>query len=93
MPFFRELRRRGIPVLLTGMMAPRNMGAAYFRSFDPIYPELAREYGAELYPFFLDGVITAAGLLLRDGMHPNPAGIRKMTDRVAPLAQQKLQRP
>ncbi len=88
-----ELKRRGIPVVLTGMMAPRNMDQAYFRSFDPIYRELANKYGVALDPFFMEGVITDNRLLLSDGIHPNPAGIRKMTDRVVPLAQQKLQRP
>jgi acyl-CoA thioesterase-1 len=79
-----ELRRRQIPVLLTGMMAPRNMGADYAASFDPIYPDLAREYGAELYPFFLDGVITRPELLLGDGMHPNARGVDAIVERVAP---------
>lgn len=79
-----ELRRRQIPVLLTGMMAPRNMGADYAAAFDPIYPDLAREYGAELYPFFLDGVITRQELLLSDGMHPNARGVGVIVERVAP---------
>ena len=85
-----ELKRRDIPVLLTGMMAPRNMDDAYLRSFDGIYPDLAKQYGAALDPFFMEGVITDPKLLLNDGMHPNPAGIRKMAQRVAPLAQQRL---
>ena len=86
-----ELEKRGIPVLLTGMMAPRNMDGAYFRSFDSIYPDLARKYGATLDPFFMDGVITERALLLDDGLHPNAAGIRKMAERIAPLAQQRLE--
>ena len=85
-----ELQTRGIPVLLTGMMAPRNMDGAFFRAFDGIYPELAKKYGAALDPFFMDGVITDPRLLLDDGLHPNPAGIRKMAARIAPLAQEKL---
>ena len=86
-----ELQRRGIPVLLTGMMAPRNMDQAYFRSFDSIYPDLAKKYGAALDPFFMAGVIDDPRLLLDDGLHPNPAGIRKMAERVAPLAEQRLE--
>ena len=85
-----ELQRRGIPVLLTGMMAPRNMDQAYFRSFDSIYPDLAKKYGAALDPFFMEGVITSPDLLLNDGLHPNAAGIRKMAERVAPLAAERL---
>ena len=85
-----ELQRRDIPVLLTGMMAPRNMDQAYFRSFDSIYPDLAKQYGAALDPFFMEGVIDDPRLLLNDGLHPNPAGIRKMAERVAPLAAERL---
>jgi acyl-CoA thioesterase-1 len=86
-----ELKRREIPVLLTGMMAPRNMDEPYFRSFDGIYPALAEKYEAALDPFFMKGVITDSKLLLNDGLHPNAAGIRKMANRVAPLAEQKLE--
>lgn len=86
-----ELQRREIRVLLTGMMAPRSMGDAYFRSFDGIYPALAEQYGAALDPFFMEGVITDPTLLLADGLHPNPKGIRRMADRIAPLAQRELQ--
>jgi len=86
-----ELKRRDIPVVLTGMMAPRNMDHAYFRSFDSIYPDLAEKYGAALDTFFMEGVITDPRLLLNDGLHPNPAGIRKMAERVAPLAAKQLE--
>jgi len=85
-----ELDKRGIPVLLTGMMAPRNLGTAYVSSFDAIYPALARKYDAELDPFFLDGVITRPDLLLSDGMHPNQAGVRIMARRIAPMAGEQL---
>lgn len=87
-----ELKRRDIPVLLTGMMAPRNMDQAYLRSFDGIYPDLAKKYGAALDPFFIEGVITDRALLLNDGLHPNAAGIRKMAERIAPLAQERLKK-
>jgi acyl-CoA thioesterase I len=85
-----ELERRGIPVVLTGMMAPRNMDNVYFRSFDGIYPDLAEKYDAALDPFLMAGVITDQSLLLNDGLHPNAAGIRKMAERVSPLAKQRL---
>lgn len=88
-----ELRRRDIPVLLTGMMAPRNMGGEYAARFDPIYPELAREYGAELYPFFLDRVISRPELLLDDGMHPNPRGVAAVVERIAPRVREELAGP
>jgi acyl-CoA thioesterase-1 len=87
-----ELDRRGIPVLLTGMMAPRNLGNAYVSRFDAIYPALAKEYDAKLDPFFLEGVITRPDLLLSDGMHPNDAGVRIMARRIAPMATEQLKK-
>ncbi|MGZ8281884.1 MAG: arylesterase [Allosphingosinicella sp.] len=79
-----ELQRRGIPILLTGMMAPRNLGDDYAARFDSIYPQLSGRYGADLYPFFLDGVITRPELLLADGIHPNARGIATIVARIAP---------
>jgi acyl-CoA thioesterase-1 len=85
-----ELKRRGIPVMITGMMAPRNMGNAYTRPFEAIYPDLAKTYDAELDPFFLEGVITNRSLVLPDGLHPNAEGIRRIAARLAPVVAAKL---
>jgi len=73
-----ELKRRGIPVVLTGMVAPRNLGPDYVQAFERIYPELAGEYGAGLYPFILQGVITDRSLMLPDGIHPNARGVDRI---------------
>ncbi|WP_077968320.1 arylesterase [Ensifer adhaerens] len=85
-----RLKDRGIAVLLAGMMAPPNMGADYAARFNPIYPELAEKYGLELYPFFLDGVVTEAKLKLEDGMHPNGDGVGVMTERALPVVERFL---
>lgn len=85
-----EAKKRGIPVLLTGMMASPNMGPDYAAAFNPIYPNLARKYGATLYPFMLDGVIGRRALLLPDGVHPNDAGVTLIVGRLAPLVAGKL---
>lgn len=85
-----ELKRRDIPVMLTGMVAAPNMGQAYVAEFDAIFPDLAREYGVPLYPFFLDGVVTSRGLMLDDGVHPNPQGIKAIVDKVAPLVAETI---
>ncbi|MGV0818384.1 arylesterase [Martelella sp. AMO21009] len=79
-----RLRDREIPVMLMGMMAPPNMGADYGADFNAIYPELASEYGLDLYPFFLDGVATHAEYQLADGMHPNAAGVDVMVENTLP---------
>ncbi|MFD2345033.1 arylesterase [Sinorhizobium terangae] len=82
-----RLKERGIAVLLAGMMAPPNMGADYAARFNPIYPELAQKYDLELYPFFLDGVVTDGALKLEDGMHPNSRGVGEMVERFLPAAE------
>lgn len=85
-----ELQRRKIPVLLTGMRAPPNLGPDYGKAFEPIWPELARKYDAGLYPFILDRVITNPALMQRDGIHPTAAGIERIADSLAPLALKAL---
>ncbi len=86
-----KLKSRGIPVLLVGMLAPPNMGHDYAGRFNPIYPEIAKVYGTELYPFFLDGVVENAKLKIEDGMHPNGDGIGVMVERFLPVAERFVQ--
>jgi acyl-CoA thioesterase-1 len=73
------------------MLAPPNMGGNYAGRFNPIYPELAKAYGTELYPFFLDGVVENAKLKIEDGMHPNGDGIGVMVERFLPVAERFVQ--
>ena len=87
-----RLKARKIPVLIAGMYAPRNLGAAYYDRFDAIYPALARKYGAMLYPFFLDGVVGQARLNLQDGMHPTAEGVRLIASRMLPTVEDFLRR-
>lgn len=81
-----ELKRRNVQVLLTGMRAPPNLGPDYAAAFERIWPDLASQYGAGLYPFILDGVITDPALMQRDGIHPTAAGVDRMAAAIAPLA-------
>jgi acyl-CoA thioesterase-1 len=88
----RRLKQRGIPVLLCGMLAPRNLGTDYGRRFDAIYPELAKAEGVLLYPFFLDGVATNTKLNLPDGLHPTAAGVDVIVARILPKVQELIAR-
>ncbi len=85
-----ELKRRQIRVLVAGMRAAPNMGPAYARGFDPIYPRLAKRYGARFYPFFLDGVAADMTLLQADGMHPNAKGVSIIVGRILPSVRAAL---
>jgi acyl-CoA thioesterase-1 len=79
-----KLKTRHIPVLMLGMMAPRNMGPEYARAFDAMYPKLAKRYGVLLYPFVLEGVALNPKLNQADGIHPNPAGVKIIVERILP---------
>jgi acyl-CoA thioesterase-1 len=86
-----EFRRRGIPVLMAGMLAAPNLGTQYRREFDSIYPDLARKYGVPLYPFFLAGVAGNGALNLPDRVHPNFQGIKRMVTGIAPAVLRALE--
>jgi acyl-CoA thioesterase-1 len=79
-----KLKAAHVPVLLLGMKAPRNLGPDYVAVFDAMYPKLARDYGAILYPFVLDGVALDPALNQSDGLHPDPAGVRVIAARLLP---------
>ena len=85
-----QVQQRGIPILLTGMLASPNMGPDYAAAFNPIFPELAKKHDATLYPFILDGVIGHRDLQLEDGIHPNPKGVEMIVTHLAPLTSRAL---
>jgi len=69
-------------LVLLGMKAPPNLGTVYTRRFDAIFPDLARQHGAVLVPFLLEGVAGIPRLNQGDGIHPTEEGQRMMADRV-----------
>ena len=71
-----------IPVIIAGMQAPPNMGPEYTKAFSSIYPKLAKEFGAGLIPFLLDGVAQVKELNLPDGIHPNTEGQKVVLENV-----------
>lgn len=87
-----RFRARGIEVLVAGMLAPKNLGEAYAREFDPIFPELAEKHAALYYRFFLEGVALDPKLNLPDGLHPTAAGIAVIAERIAPKVEELMQR-
>lgn len=70
-----EFGRRGIKVVLMGMLAPPNLGADYRRAFDTIYPALAKKHDAVLVPFFLQPVLGRPDRVQEDRLHPNRQGV------------------
>jgi acyl-CoA thioesterase-1 len=69
-------------VLLVGMEAPPNLGAAYARAFHEAYPALARANHVAFLPFLLTDVAGVPALNQADGIHPNARGARIIADHV-----------
>lgn len=69
-------QKRGITVVLAGMEAPPNYGAAYTDEFRRIFSDLAKTPNVVFIPFLLEGVAGVPALNQRDGIHPNPEGAR-----------------
>lgn len=63
-------------IFLVQMEAPPNLGPQYTAAFHSMYGDLAREKGATLVPFLLNGVAGIAALNQADGLHPNVRGER-----------------
>jgi acyl-CoA thioesterase I len=60
--------------VVAGMQMPREMGAAFTREFQEIFPAVAEKNDAKLVPFLLDGVGGRLELNQPDRIHPTPAG-------------------
>ncbi len=61
-------------IVLAGMIMPDNMGEAYNRRFQAIFPEVAKEQKVELIPFLLAGVGGVPELNQPDQIHPTAQG-------------------
>jgi acyl-CoA thioesterase I len=84
--------RPNVSLLLVQMEAPPNLGQEYTSAFHAMFPELAREHGATLMPFLLEGVAGDPRLNQGDGVHPNNAGERIVADNVWRVLQPLLTR-
>ncbi|MEA2773420.1 MAG: acyl-CoA thioesterase [Acetobacteraceae bacterium] len=85
-----ELAAKHIPVLLTGMYAPPNMGPEYQQAFRAVYDRLGKRPGVIYDPFFLEGVVMHAELIQADGLHPNAEGVKREVARILPVVEQLL---
>lgn len=79
-----------IPVLLLGMQASPGLGTEYVTSFNSVYPTLARKFDIPLYPFFLEGVALDDRLNQPDRIHPNPAGVKAIVEKILPQVETLL---
>ncbi|HEY6400664.1 MAG TPA: arylesterase [Blastocatellia bacterium] len=73
---------REVIVILAGMEAPPNLGEKYTSEFRQAFRDLAKKYRLTLIPFLLEGVAGRREMNQPDGIHPNSAGEKLMTENV-----------
>ncbi len=79
-----------LPVLLTGMEAPPNLGAAYAAQFRAVFARLGKRPGVIFDPFFLAGIAGNPALNQDDHIHPNAPGVMLEVARLKPLVERLL---
>lgn len=84
------LKAKGIPVLLSGMFAPPNLGDDYQRDFRAVFDRLGARRGVIYDPFFLAGVAGDPALNQADHIHPNPTGVRSVILHISPYVTRLL---
>lgn len=79
-----------VEVLIVGLESSPNYGPDFKEAFDSMYPDLAREFDAMLFPDFFDGLQAAAdgselaAFMQSDGLHPNARGVAAIVDAIGP---------
>lgn len=86
------LDAKGIPVLLSGMLAPPNLGREYGEEFAAAFRRLGARPGVMFDPFFLEGVAGDPALNQPDRIHPNARGAAIVAERMVPLVAELLAR-
>jgi acyl-CoA thioesterase-1 len=86
------LAAKRIPVLLSGMLAPPNLGQEYGTAFADAFRRLGARPGVMFDPFFLDGVAGDPALNQADRIHPNARGAAIVATRMVPLVAELLGR-
>ena len=77
--------------VIAGMRAAPNLGSAYGKAFEAVFPAVAREHDAALIPFLLEGVAGEPSLNQADGIHPTTEGQRRIAKTVWPVLDSMLQ--
>lgn len=78
----KKAKAKNVQVLLCGMLAPPNMGSKYQRDYVMTFPNLASEHKVAFLPFILEGIALNPKLNQGDGIHPNAAGAKVLTETV-----------
>ncbi len=68
------LKKGGPRVAMAGITLPPNYGADYLKSFNQIYPAIAKKNGVALLPFIYKDVYGVDGFIQDDGVHATAKG-------------------
>lgn len=79
-------------IILAGMMVPPNMGSRYSKTYETVFPEVARERDVALVPFLLEDVGGVDSLNQDDGIHPNARGAQILAQNVWDVLNEYLER-
>jgi acyl-CoA thioesterase-1 len=89
-------RNRNVRVVIAGMQLPNYAADDYVSAFGKMFADLATRNNATLVPYLLEGVAGDPSLNLSDGIHPNAAGQKIVTENVwrvlEPIAREISQR-
>jgi acyl-CoA thioesterase-1 len=88
----KDFQQAGSKVILAGMTLPRNYTAAYVKTFEDVFRDLAKKHSLPLIPFFLEGVAGNPQYTLEDLIHPNAQGYVLVTDIVMKTLQPILRK-
>ena len=85
-----RLQHDHLPTLLSGMVAPPNLGAPFSREFLAVFARLGQRPGLIYDPFFLEGVAGDPALNQPDHIHPNATGVKRVVARIKPAVERLL---
>lgn len=80
----RRFQEAGARVILGGLRLPGFLDPRLEKEFEALFPRLAERHRLPLIPSFLEGIIGNPRHTFEDGLHPNPAGYRRLMENVWP---------
>ncbi len=75
-------QKEGVKVILGGLYMPPNYGKSYAEEFKKMYSKLAKKFKVHLVPFILEKVAGDSKLNQVDGIHPNEAGHKVISETI-----------
>jgi len=86
----KRLKARKIKPVLVGLIVSAKSSGTYGHEFTRVFPAVAKANGVPLAPDFLGGVHDQPSMKQGDGLHPNPAGVKIIAARLAPVVAAEL---